>query len=78
MRLGCGIAVAVLEAGSFSSVRLLDWELPCGTGVAEKREKAKRKREREKKKPGPLKLMDLVLFLWIGRCKGLGSLKSFL
>ena len=42
MQLRSGIAVAVVQAGGFSSVQPLVWELPYAAGVALKRPKKKR------------------------------------
>ena len=48
MRLGSGIAVAMVLAASL--IRALEWELAYEAGVALKRQKRKRGRERRKER----------------------------
>ena len=64
MQLRSGVAVAVVQAGSCSSIQPLAWEPPYAVGTALKSKKRKEKKKKERKRRSLLKVLKKDTLLW--------------
>ena len=74
-QLGYGVAVAVVQAGGYSTIRPLAWKPPYATGVALKFKKKKKKKKTKRKEGRKKERKEEKIYsgvpLWLSKFKNL-------